>query len=318
MKYLFFDCECANCYDHQGKICSFGYTITDTNFKVLEKKDLIMNPDAPFDPHVLGIGENSIDLAYTPVRFQYAPKFDAFYPALVSLLTDKDTVVFGYAVENDIGFLYSDCHRYQKPMPNFTFYDIQEIYRIYREWDRSPSLEDALKDLNVPFDSYAEHRSSDDAEMSMLLLKEMAQEIGQSAEELVKTYPTSGGSTPTFMIQAKLMELPQRDLGFPYDADSRENSRTFNQLIHYVDPEVTNKDLEGHRFLFSRLAKQDIGTAVELANAIIDRSGETVRYLKEATDYVTYDEEEKNEIKDILAPLSLRLLSIKELRNLLK
>jgi DNA polymerase III epsilon subunit-like protein len=187
-------------------------------------------------PTFWGSGENSIDLAYTPVRFQYAPKFDAFYPALVSLLTDKDTVVFGYAVENDIGFLYSDCHRYQKPMPNFTFYDIQEIYRIYREWDRSPSLEDALKDLNVPFDSYAEHRSSDDAEMSMLLLKEMAQEIGQSAEELVKTYPTSGGSTPTFMIQAKLMELPQRDLGFPYDADSRENSRTFNQLIHYVEP----------------------------------------------------------------------------------
>jgi DNA polymerase III epsilon subunit-like protein len=318
VKYLFFDCECANCYDHQGKICSFGYLITDPVFNVLEKKDLIMNPDAPFDPHVLGIGENSINLAYTPVRFKYAPKFDAFYPTLVSLLTDKDTIVFGYAVENDIGFLYSECHRYQKTMPDFVFYDIQEIYRIYREWDRSPSLEDALKDLNVPFDSYAEHQSSDDAEMSMLLLKEMGREIGQTAEELAQSYPTCRGTTPTFMIQAKLAELPQRDLGFPYDAESRENSRTFNQLIHYVDSEVKNRDLQGRRFLFSRLAKQDIATAVHLANAIIDRSGETVRYLKEATDYVVYDEQEKTEIHDILAPLPLRLLSIKELENLLK
>jgi hypothetical protein len=77
MKYLFFDCECANCYNHEGKICSFGYVITDEAFHVLEQKDIIINPDAPFDPHVLGQGERSIDLAYTPLRFEHAPKFDA-------------------------------------------------------------------------------------------------------------------------------------------------------------------------------------------------------------------------------------------------
>src|SRR5574344_1194799 len=299
VKYLFFDCECANCYDHQGKICSFGYTITDTQFKVLDKKDLIMNPDAPFDPHVLGVGENSIDLAYTPLRFQYAPKFDFFYPTLVSLLTEKDTIVFGYAVENDIGFFYSECGRYQKTMPEFSFYDIQEIYRIYRDWDRSPSLEDALEDLKVPVDSYSEHQSSDDAEMSMLLLKEIVKETSQSPEELEQTYPTSGGDTRTFMIQAKLSDLPQRDLGLPYDSESRENNRTFNQLIHYVDSEVTNRDLANRRFFFSRLARQDSAKAVELSNAIIDRSGQTVRRLKEATDYVVYDEEEKGQVKEI-------------------
>lgn len=318
VKYLFFDCECANCYDHQGKICSFGYTITDTQFKVLDKKDLIMNPNAPFDPHVLGIGENSIDLAYTPLRFQYAPKFDFFFPVLVDLLTDKDTVVFGYAIENDIGFLYSECLRYQKTMPEFSFFDIQEIYRIYREWDRSPSLEDALKDLQVPFDGYSEHQSSDDAEMSMLLLKQIVKETGESVEALEQTYPTSAGNTPIFMIQAKLASLPQRDLGLPYDAESREDNRTFNQLIHYVDPEVTNQDFANRRFLFSRLARQDSGTAVELANAIIDRSGQTVRYLKEATDYVVYDNEEKKQVQELLSPLPLRLLSIEELKTLFK
>jgi hypothetical protein len=61
MKYLFFDCECANCYDHEGKICSFGYVITDESFRLLEEKDIIINPNAPFDPHVLGQGTNSID-----------------------------------------------------------------------------------------------------------------------------------------------------------------------------------------------------------------------------------------------------------------
>ena len=83
MKYLFFDCECANCYNHEGKICSFGYVITDESFKQSEEKDLIINPDSPFDPHVLGVGYNSIDLAYTPVRFKYAPKFDERYSEIM-------------------------------------------------------------------------------------------------------------------------------------------------------------------------------------------------------------------------------------------
>ena len=28
MRYLFFDIECANCYDSEAKICEFGYVLT--------------------------------------------------------------------------------------------------------------------------------------------------------------------------------------------------------------------------------------------------------------------------------------------------
>ena len=33
MKYVFFDIECANCFQGNGKICSFGYVITDEKLK---------------------------------------------------------------------------------------------------------------------------------------------------------------------------------------------------------------------------------------------------------------------------------------------
>ena len=46
MKYTFFDIECANCIEGQAKICSFGYVITDEQFNLLEKEDLIVNPKA--------------------------------------------------------------------------------------------------------------------------------------------------------------------------------------------------------------------------------------------------------------------------------
>jgi DNA polymerase III epsilon subunit-like protein len=313
MKYLFFDCECANCYNHEGKICSFGYVITDESFKQSEEKDLIINPDSPFDPHVLGVGYNSIDLAYTPVRFKYAPKFDERYSEIMALLTDPEIMVFGYAVENDIGFLSSECRRYKKDLPPFAYYDIQDIYRIYREWDRSPSLEDALKDLEVPFDDYAEHQSSDDAKMSMLLLKKMVQMTGLAPRDLLDAYPTCKDTTSLFRIQEILFQHPDRDLALPYDADYRDKNRNFNELIHYVDQTVEDHRLQGYRFLFSNLLKQDIGKALDLANHIIDTSGEVVRYLKEASYYIVYDDQEKNEVAPYFKDIGIGVITPDEI-----
>ena len=42
MEYIFFDIECANCFNGDGKICSFGYVITDRFFNILEKEDIVL------------------------------------------------------------------------------------------------------------------------------------------------------------------------------------------------------------------------------------------------------------------------------------
>ena len=45
MKYLFFDIECANCFDRKGKIFSFGYVLTDEKFNVIEpREDILVSP----------------------------------------------------------------------------------------------------------------------------------------------------------------------------------------------------------------------------------------------------------------------------------
>lgn len=40
MKYLFFDCEFANCFDSREKICEFGYVMVDENFNDLYKDNI--------------------------------------------------------------------------------------------------------------------------------------------------------------------------------------------------------------------------------------------------------------------------------------
>ena len=45
MRYLFFDCEFANCYEGKEKICEFGYVVVDENFNIVSKNNIIINPN---------------------------------------------------------------------------------------------------------------------------------------------------------------------------------------------------------------------------------------------------------------------------------
>ena len=44
MKYLFFDIECSNCFQGVGKMCEFGYVLTDENLVVMKTGDIPMSP----------------------------------------------------------------------------------------------------------------------------------------------------------------------------------------------------------------------------------------------------------------------------------
>ena len=48
---LFFDLECANCYNHVAKICEFGYVLTDDKLNIIAKENLIVNPMSPFNTY---------------------------------------------------------------------------------------------------------------------------------------------------------------------------------------------------------------------------------------------------------------------------
>ena len=80
MNYCFFDIECANCFGGKGKICSFGYVITDEQFNILEKKDIVINPRSSFN-----LGPD-LKLAYTKSEFRQAAPFPDYYDEIGALL----------------------------------------------------------------------------------------------------------------------------------------------------------------------------------------------------------------------------------------
>ncbi|HAH62995.1 MAG TPA: hypothetical protein DCL73_12970, partial [Treponema sp.] len=84
--YLFFDIECANCFNGEGKMCSFGYVLTDGSFTVLDSQDIVMNPQAEFDWYLFS-PKNRCPLAYSKEYFRSQRTFENWYKPIKELLT---------------------------------------------------------------------------------------------------------------------------------------------------------------------------------------------------------------------------------------
>lgn len=186
MNYVFFDIECANCIHGEGKICSFGYVKTDEDFHILEEKDILINPDAPF---LLGNAKKGkgITLAYPLFRFRESPLFPRFYPQIKKLLSDKDTLVFGFAVGQDASYVSYSCARYHLPYIEYEFFDIQKFEKIRNHRKNCSSLQSLIEEYKENVFTY--HRSQDDAKRTREVFKHRLNTISVSPSQIWENHP---------------------------------------------------------------------------------------------------------------------------------
>ena len=168
MKYVFFDIECANYVNDMFTICTFGYTIVDSNFNVIKQEDILINPHSKFNKIVL----NKI-IHYKEEDFLDKPSFAEIYPFIKELLTNKDHMCFGFDVGNDLRFLNGEYKRYDLEPINVKAYDIQHIHKLIKQLKTPESLSKAAMSMDIDFDSIELHNSKDDAYLTMLVAKEL-------------------------------------------------------------------------------------------------------------------------------------------------
>ncbi len=187
MDYIFFDIECANCFHGRGKICSFGYVITDESFNVISKNDILMNPHSRF--HLYGHGNHpGIVLGYDEKTFNSSPDFPKHYKKIRELLTKPDRIVFGFSVMSDAGYIKSECERYHKEIFDYKFIDIQRIFTDFKGLNNTPSLIKCANEYGVS-ETQDVHKSDDDSYFTMRVLKGLCEETGLDVPELIKKYP---------------------------------------------------------------------------------------------------------------------------------
>ena len=181
MNYLFFDIEC--CDGHH--ICSFGYVVTNENFEILKKEDIVINPQWRFRKGRDGFDPEK-DLAYTKEYFMKQPAFPYFYSKLKRLLVDSNYILLGHGITSDISFLDNACKRYDFPKFDLQVYDTQNMYYQFNKLQKQRALEDIIKDLVIDISLLHEHKSCDDAEVSMLITRELCKKLQVSLDELLE------------------------------------------------------------------------------------------------------------------------------------
>lgn len=169
MKYVFFDIECACVYKNVAKICVFGYCVCDEQFHILQKEDILINPNGKF--HLTDRGGEGLILPYDYDDFKKYPDFKAFYDKIKDLLEDKDSYVFGHAAINDVKYLCLETKRYKLPSFTFRFADTQVLYMAMTEtYDRQAGLESLTQIFEI---DYTPHCAADDAYATMRIAQEM-------------------------------------------------------------------------------------------------------------------------------------------------
>lgn len=203
MNYVFFDVECANCIEGKGKICSFGFVKTDENFNVLQKKDILIDPNAPF---LLGNAKKGmgIKLAYPLFKFRRAFTFPHYYAEIKKILEDQNNMCFGFAVSQDVGYLLYSCQRYQLVPFSFAFFDIQKLEMLLYHHKNASGLDHLVEYYNVQ--SYTYHRSDDDALMSMEVFREMLKKEQLPVNYVLTKYSDCLSNTDLFIEHFKARE----------------------------------------------------------------------------------------------------------------
>ena len=310
MKYLFFDIECANCYNNCAKIFSLGYCITDENFNVLhDKEDVLINPRDRFDWYVA-----KKMMAYPREIFADQPPFPEFYERFREMFEDEDTMVIGYAVTNDVHFLQDDCKRYGLTPFTYRFYDVQQIYARQPENNTAKNLEDSLLSW-CGIEAENLHRSDEDAYNTMLILKAIAAYHGKNLPELLEMYPECGGHTEGFNMEygwkkpegevakkkrrrskknkgeAKESQPEAVDTANMMEAGS-ENAALFIKYLESVQPKKTRKPpmLTGHTVTVSLgYQRHHFNEMLYLVQMIVNAGGRYTLSTRAADILFTYD-----------------------------
>ena len=169
MNYLFFDVECITCKGGTGKLFSFGYVLTDERFNIIEKDDLLINPNIPRSDYDWFVVRHM--MSYTIKEMESSPDFSYYYEKIKSLLLCPNNVVLGLDVYNDLMYVNDDCKRYNLPKIELKACDVQDLFKQYSGEKHQKGLKKLVDFFEIDNSSLVEHNSRDDSIMTMLVTK---------------------------------------------------------------------------------------------------------------------------------------------------
>lgn len=300
--YLFFDCECANCFDGEGKICSLGYVLTDDEFNIIEKQDVVINPKCEFDWYILS-PKNKCQLAYSKDYFRIQPDFGAYYKDIKKLFTTGNRKTFGFAVDGDVSFVNTACERAGVDYIQFAALDIRPA--LEKEYKEKMKLVEWCEFLKIDISSLKAHRSVDDAEMTMLCCKALCEKLGITGDEL---YSRMHQNVYSWEYMLDVME--ERRI-------KKEFKAKIEKMMNKKNPFPTKCQLNGKQVEVDRSLMQDPESVYDICKAIYDHGGMIVNKLNNNGIFV-YNNDVPSNVKQKYAARNNQLIPLSDIEKLFK
>lgn len=295
MKYVFFDVECSNCYKGEGKLCEFGYVITDEKFCVLRKDVLPMSPgqggENRFDKGIYK-RDPEFDWAYDIDTYYQFDEYPFFHEKIKSLLEDKQARVFGYSVDNDIRYLDSTIRRYKLNSIQYQAYDVQKMANYFLKLKDAVSLKEAFIQIcdKKELVNIEPHLSRDDAYMTMRIVQNICAKLEITFDELVERCPEcqidSEAYLQNYFAQKEKKKDKQRAKTYWKDfCQSQEKYLSSSLKKTYTISGSIKETKKKLRFVVEQMKKRDCIA---------------VRKIKAATYMIVESQEEKEHILESL------------------
>jgi hypothetical protein len=205
MRYLFFDCEYATSKGGVCKLCEFGYVVTNENFDVVNRGNLIINPAierSEWDWRVV-----RTILTRKIYEYERQPSFYSYYDDIKNLIESAD-LIFGHSLNQDAKAVNDDSRRYGLPSIDYDFYDVKEIYREYSGIKKDIGVVKMMEELNVKGEEN-EHDAETDAYNTMVEFKAILDKLEATVGEIIELCPKAKDWTADYKVKS-LEEAKER------------------------------------------------------------------------------------------------------------
>lgn len=197
IKYLFYDLEFATSLGGESKICEFGYVITDEAFNVIERDNLIINPEITRKDWDIRVVKKI--LRRNIGEYENKPSFYSYYDTIKEIITSSDYVV-GHTIDGDAKALCDDCLRYGLRSIDYDFYDVKELYKEYTNSKCDIALVKILEELNIQGETKI-HDAETDAYNTMLALKGILDKLNITFQDLIVKFANIKGTSKDYIIE---------------------------------------------------------------------------------------------------------------------
>ena len=300
MRYLFFDIECSVVSKNAAKICAFGYCLTDEKFNLIEKEDLLINPQGGF--HLTDRkGTQGLVLPYEYGKFKEYPTFSQYAERIYGLLQDKDTLVMGHATMNDVKYLNLESKRFNLPSFSFAFGDTQFLYmNRVGDFSRQFGLGGIAEALGVEF---VAHRAVDDAYATMKIAEALCRAEGvDGIPDLIEKYGITLGNIANYEItQTTSTGLAAYRVEQEKKKEEREQAKT--AFYRFVDKEKRRRAKDGllkcQSVCFSHSLEIELSLSKKLLTAAFAEGAFFTSKAEECDVYVCFEGEGGQRIKSV-------------------